>query len=523
MAALSWRGLAAVSAAVILHLLSPSALRACQCADKGPICAWFQDSDDPVFVGRVVETQPGPWWEFEARFVTLLESFGVPDIHEAIPEQLMDKASQAFAELYSDYWPGSSNPEPERALAAVQSADDFDRWEGTFGSQLKSRIVRLEVSEVFSGSVGQMFELRSGLHNCSTRFLLGEDYLVFARGQDGQWWTSSCTGTSLLDFGEAELEYLREYAASREAGRVFGTFYQHVFDPSTGGYSTDPISGGEVIVRGGDRVWKTTTGSDGNFDVQNLPAGEYTVSGNYQHWPILERQSFRLRTFIPTPISRTVRAKGCGYVDLFAYQERGRIGGRLLDYQGQPLENVSVDLISTGGEYRTPRAYSDAEGRFEFGRLEPGSYLVGVNIDGPPSARKLDFRPYHPLYYPGVSERDRALGVLVVRGDTVEIGDLRLGSPLQLRMIRGRVLVAGGGAIHGAAYVELQQAGFRSEVDLTAADAQTGSFVLQGLAGFEYSIVASLTGTASAQRLAGQTIVGVEEDGAVVVVLTPVP
>jgi hypothetical protein len=65
----------------------------------------------------------------------------------------------------------------------------------------------------------------------------------------------------------------------------------------------------------------------------------------------------------------------------FAAQTTGQIQGLVTDKQGKPLENVTVTLVgpTTSGRPTT----SDEHGEFRFFHLNPGTYSVWADEDGP--------------------------------------------------------------------------------------------------------------------------------------------
>lgn len=103
----------------------------------------------------------------------------------------------------------------------------------------------------------------------------------------------------------------------------------------------------------------------------------------------------------------------------------GAIEGMVRDDDGRPLYRARVEAIALPLRRWDPRrpqgpgAYTDREGRYRIEDLPPGNYLVLVRVGG--QGRHED-----SVYFPGTSDRDRAVPVAVGAGATVPAIDIRL-------------------------------------------------------------------------------------------------
>lgn len=103
----------------------------------------------------------------------------------------------------------------------------------------------------------------------------------------------------------------------------------------------------------------------------------------------------------------------------------GAIEGMLRDDDGRPLNRARVEAIALPLRRWDPRrpqgpgAYTDREGRYRIENLPPGNYLVLVRVGG--QGRHED-----SVYFPGTSDRDRAVPVAVGAGATTPAIDIRL-------------------------------------------------------------------------------------------------
>ncbi len=69
-------------------------------------------------------------------------------------------------------------------------------------------------------------------------------------------------------------------------------------------------------------------------------------------------------------------------------EDEAAIAGVVVDDHGAPLPWVTVSLGGASPEHRDIGAVTDGEGRYRFGRLEPGVYTVLVNAEGHPLREK---------------------------------------------------------------------------------------------------------------------------------------
>ncbi|MGV8040769.1 MAG: carboxypeptidase regulatory-like domain-containing protein [Thermoanaerobaculaceae bacterium] len=142
-----------------------------------------------------------------------------------------------------------------------------------------------------------------------------------------------------------------------------------------------PIAGATVYVRTA-WLWNqfyTTTNSNGQYRVSNIPSG--TVSVLVEDWRFrdelydnipCEQLSCSLGDGTPVPVAAGVTTE---HID-FALDSLGMIRGRVTRADnGQPLQNVAV-LISGPGSYTYSYLYTDLEGKYEALGLETGTYFA---------------------------------------------------------------------------------------------------------------------------------------------------
>src|SRR5262249_5285274 len=132
-----------------------------------------------------------------------------------------------------------------------------------------------------------------------------------------------------------------------------------------------------------------------------------------------------------------VADRGCARVN-FGVVSDGRLSGRVLDFNGQPIPNAEIALCHPYVKRYRCKSYkscSEKDGLHEFKAIPPGRYALGVWFDG------LDIRnrPFQQIYYPGVDNIDQATIVTIDEGEKVEISDLVLPPPRAEHSVEGVV------------------------------------------------------------------------------------
>jgi len=500
--------------ALVLTLGCGQLAWACKCGGYTPICERFANlgEDRPVFLGRVIRSTPEPWSVFETRLQQAVAPLGIADLDEvdSAPAEAQAAYLKAYLRLQREYWRGALSADAQAALDAVEDREGLERWADSLEDG-PERTVEFEVMEVFNGEVGAKFTLTSGMNSCNPDFAVGEEYLVFAYGEPGAWSTSGCGGTSHALGAKAKLEYLRSRATAPETGRIYGRLQRHELDRSAGRFLTRPVAGSTVLIEYGEEEWKALTDADGNYSLDGLEPGAYVVSAALEGWSVeLQRPT----GWAPLPdgsIPVTVRSKGCANVDFVAREPQGTITGRLVDASGQPLAGVNVDLLSLEQSVLNKWQQTGGDGRFVFREVHSGQYLVGVNIDRPPTADARMGSRYASSYYPGVADIERASEIHVHPGERIQLFDHTLPAELPLRTIRGRVVRADGGSAVGAS-VTLDLPGFVSNAGWQSVDEEDGEFTLEGLDALAYEVSSYLWLDSGKEKWEAKTAVPPDPD-----------
>ena len=97
---------------------------------------------------------------------------------------------------------------------------------GSGSIRTRVRMVRLRVTEAFSGVTSKEVDIETGMGggDCGYAFEIGAAYIVFGHRSASGLSTGICSPTRRLDTGDPDLAYLRSLRGpSPEKGRIYGT------------------------------------------------------------------------------------------------------------------------------------------------------------------------------------------------------------------------------------------------------------------------------------------------------------
>ncbi len=200
-----------------------------------------------------------------------------------------------------------------------------------------------------------------------------------------------------------------------------------------------PMARARVILFG-PKAFKAavTTGADGRFSFE-VPAGRYNLYAEHNEW--------RMQFGNPEPTagfgSAIIASPDQDTAHLaFRWYAPGAIFGKVVDEQGEPLQDVNVQLIRDGvvaGRRRTLPAgttTTDDRGEYRFGPLPAGTYYVvttgrlwdDAQMFAMAALKSNNQAPatYPPTYYPGVTDR-RDAAILTLKSG----GEIRADVPLR--------------------------------------------------------------------------------------------
>jgi hypothetical protein len=300
--------------------------------------------------------------------------------------------------------------------------DGLDHPGATWGN----RPARMVVEQVFFGLQGEKeVEIDPGITTeCYFRFQKGQRYFIYAkRDASGGLRTSGCLGSVRLDMAQDDLQFARRAARGGAISYLFGSVHAS---------SHAPVAGVEIFASGQGKQYRVVTDAEGHFTISPVAPGKYELRAAHAGY-ISEEPVY----------AREVHNKGCAEVNVKLWSD-GRIGGTLLDSTGAPASRIEAqlaDLDEDGNLGFQGNVVTDDAGRFEFTKVSPGTYILGVNLEDGPSVRA----PFPTTRYP--------FPISLSEGQALSNIDLRLPPRLPERTIHLQVMWPDG---HAAAEVQLE-------------------------------------------------------------------
>jgi len=232
----------------------------------------------------------------------------------------------------------------------------------------------------------------------------------------GLWFAFGCGRSTGLEGATDDLLYLENITKRRGKTRISGTI---------GGWQNPDldVEGKRIKIIGSKKTYATKTDKDGVFEIYDLPPGKYFVEPEMPAGWKIDPSWLRYSPSVvgneygqpelksPKQVAIMLAPKKHAGVDIvFAIDNFVR--GRVLGPKGKPMHRVCVYLLRPGQEAWGPSDCTDEQGRFEISSILQGEYVLVANQDGKPSDRE----PFGKVFYPNVSERDRAAMISIGPG-----------------------------------------------------------------------------------------------------------
>lgn len=295
------------------------------------------------------------------------------------------------------------------------------------------RRATISIESAFRGVEGKSVELLTGMGggDCGYNFVSGERYLVYAYRSPRGLIATICSRTRLLKDAAEDIAYIRNLPPAGTGATIKGNVTQisQPFEQDAERHTSKPL--GDVVVKiTGDGIARDVrTDTEGAFQISGLPAGNYKVRLDLPRSS--DDESF-------TEIDVKVVDRGCADLP-FNVHLNGRIGGRVLSPDDQPLAGMKVDVIRA--EDRAEAApkgvwqFSHDDGSFQIDWLPPGIYLVGINLVGTASPSC----PFPRTYLPGTADPTKAHEIIIGDNQFVKGVELKLSASPLNRAIEGIV------------------------------------------------------------------------------------
>ena len=363
------------------------------------------------------------------------------------PEQLREGIEAAKKWLLDQY---ESRLDEAQLARLRDSKSEREINEMFVQIQLLGRPVEFEVVESFVGEISRSVEVFTGRGggDCGFDFKEGETYLIEAnRRANGEWHSWLCQSrVSGIESAAEDLRTLRAWKRGKPLGpRIYGVASDWTQRQDNHSRRRPPAAGVELALSTDDHPIRAVADHDGRFQFEDLKPAVYSLSLEKPGWDLIRVSDGQ------KPIDLT--GLGCAELSVLIAEQQGKIAGRVVPQPGEKLpDHLWIEAISKEPEAAEPfdgNARS-RDGEFEIDEIEPGDYLVAINVknspSGPhhPSARQGRIWPYGPTYFPGVSDPIQATVFHVERGQTINLKDWMLPPRLTERRVAGVALLPSG-------------------------------------------------------------------------------
>jgi len=260
------------------------------------------------------------------------------------------------------------------------------------------KTLNITPEEVFLGNLPHELTVTTRQGDCLGDIAPGDRWLFYLRRDEK-------TGVLVLMYGspsgpvadtEETVSLLRRLTKMIHTGLILGDVSRPVRDDDDSETTTYPRNHKIVARRVADGMeYVASTDSHGNYEFEPLPVGSYHLSANTTQG--LWAEEGRVK----------VEPHGCSSVR-FELHADGGISGRVTTASGKPVKYASIEVGPLDGG-RWGLVTGDEHGYFDVRGLEPGRYLVGIDIQD----NSGGLSPRAKAYYPGVRDKDLAVVVTV--------------------------------------------------------------------------------------------------------------
>ncbi|HUK31693.1 MAG TPA: carboxypeptidase-like regulatory domain-containing protein [Candidatus Acidoferrum sp.] len=260
--------------------------------------------------------------------------------------------------------------------------------------------------EVFHGKPATPLTVLTSQAWCLPKLATGDRWLFFLRNEESKPIVLDYYGNDSLPvaYAQEKIETLRRLENIGDFGILRGQV--RAGEPFEG----KAVPNARVIAQGEtDKLqFMAYSDADGHYEFQPLPPGIYKIT--------VDNAGSRPPDDTDIRISRG----GCWDMTL-SRSPHAEISGHVHFSDGTSAPNVAVIFIRANGSgYNT--SHTDAHGDFTFGSLDPGEYVVGINLPGAPAWKYESCGgpcevPPASLYFNGAVERS---GALVIKLETDE-------------------------------------------------------------------------------------------------------
>ena len=334
------------------------------------------------------------------------------------------------------------------------------------------RIFKFSVEQSFLGVDTTEIEILTGNGggDCGYDFKIGGRYLVYAYRYRNALVATICSRTKPFAQANEDLAFLGNLSTAPPGATIHGQLVRgRETKTEVAAIAVDAL----IKIEGANVRKEIRPDPEGRYRIAGLPPGKYKVALQLPDTLITDRPEREL----------AVVDRGCAAVTYFI-NDNGRVMGRVLDAEGQPVHRLLVTLISTEPDakhYDLTLDRTDSEGRFNISNVPAGRYLIAVNKTRFPDPTDSSMA-YPGVYYPGVADRVNAQVITVGAGEKLTGLDIRVPLRRSPSVATIQVVWADGSPVEKA-LLSLRDLAGETDSSFGAQADEHGRFVVNGYVG----------------------------------------
>ena len=365
--------------------------------------------------------------------------------------------------------------EVSKSAAGIQEKDtDKDEIDG-FGP------AKVLVEKVYKGNLRVNREITAGSPRGWSfhEKWVGQQFLLYLIREDeaGTHWGASLCGRSRdLERAAEDLLYLDNIENLRGKTRISGNYSGGLGKP------LDAVANRTIRITGEKKTYETKTNANGVFEIYDLPPGKYILEPEIPNGWQLARYLFNPDGTPDKLVPFTLEAKKHVTLDLM-FVPANRVEGSVVGPDGNPLDHVCVYLVKTDKvDGEDQRGCTNINGNFSIGSVPAGAYIAVLNPDGKLSPDE----PFPRMFYPNVTQREKAALITIGNGEAVEDINFVISSLAETVIVSGVLLFSDGkpAAKELVTFLPLNKDDFYGEHSrYTDSEGQFALKILKGLKG----------------------------------------